>query len=928
MYRRTLTINWDGLGEDDDDDHFFESHDRLSTVVPQDLASSGSDDEVKFEDSRRSFSASVSIKNTFRGLEMETAKTKTVSISNPSPSPPPPIVMEDYGMWMAEPGDVKERRKRLLQGMGLTSSKELLKLTSAKVVRAISRKVDTCQDSSIPKVELSPSNEELIKQEEEQEQEPEALNSPPILLLRSRSDSDIEFFSVNTKKRKEQLLGDISKQRLTRTFSGVLGPATRICQYTNSAAVMVPPKKGTCKSTSPQNGGETPSSTLPNGNADSGFASFFLIKNLDTGNEFIVKESNEEGMWNKLSDLQTGKQLSMEEFEKSVGYSPVVKELMRRANVSTNDERKLNVNAYLSKSFRYSKKTGVALLKNIKGVANSMSMSKFDKEIEIPALVEQKQKQNSSQWIKARQQGKIHKEFTALQLCQEIQAHEGSIWTIRFTADGRYLATAGEDRVIHVWEVQECDVMSTKLSDDPNSVSDAPMAGSNSDRPPLPVMTNMQSERRKKGKTSNKKKGNSLPEYVNVPEIVFALSEKPVCTFSGHQDDVLDLSWSSSQQLLSSSMDKTVRLWDIETQSCLKMFAHNDYVTCIHFNPVDDDHFISGSLDGKVRIWNVSDRKVVDWTDLHEMVTATCYSPDGEGALIGSHKGSCRMYSTSECKLEQKDSFELEPKKKSLAKKVTGFQFAPGNPAEVLITSADSRVRIFDGSEMTHKFKGFRNTSSQISATFSQDGKYIVSASEDSQVYIWKREEPKSATSKTKSVVNIQSYEHFPCKDVSVAIAWPGSIKNQPPLADQIHSRRDSKRSPPPPLPISGSPTREDNSAGANSKRNLPPLPAKKNSVVEKIQTCQDEDSAQESPTDPGVGASESFSSSSPSIRDGDSPSVSSSSRFDGSNNQGNNIIQSTAWGMVIVTASSGGEIRVYQNFGMPLKASRPNNLF
>lgn len=543
MYRRTLTISWDG--HEDDDDHFFESNDRLSTAVPHDLASSGSDDEVEFEDSRRSFSASISIKNNFRGLETETAKT--VSISNP-PLSPPPIVMEDYGMWMAEPGDVKERRKRLLQGMGLTSSKELLKLTSARVVRAISRKADTCQDSSKPEVDIiSSSKEELIKQEEEHEQEPDALISPPILLLRSRSDGDIQFFSVNTKKRKEQLIGDVSKQRLTRTFSGVLGPSTRICQYTNPAALMAPPKRGTSKSSPPQNGGETPSSTLPNGCADTGFASFFLIKNLDTGKEFIVKESNEEGMWNKLSDLQTGKQLSMEEFEKSVGYSPVVKELMRRANGSTHDERKVNVNAYLSKSFRYSKKTGVSLLKNLKEVANSMSMSRADKELELPALAEQKQNKNSSQWIKARQQGKIHKEFTALQLCQEIQAHDSSIWTIRFTADGRYLATAGEDRVIHVWEVQECDVMSTKQSDDTNSGSDIPMAGSNSERPPLPIMTNMQSERRKKGKTSNKKKGNSLPDYANVPETVFALSQKPVCTLRGHQEDVLDLSWSSSQ---------------------------------------------------------------------------------------------------------------------------------------------------------------------------------------------------------------------------------------------------------------------------------------------------------------------------------------------------------------------------------------------
>lgn len=24
-------------------------------------------------------------------------------------------------------------------------------------------------------------------------------------------------------------------------------------------------------------------------------------------------------------------------------------------------------------------------------------------------------------------------------------------------------------------------------------------------------------------------------------------------------------------------MDKTVRMWDLETQSCLKIFAHSDY---------------------------------------------------------------------------------------------------------------------------------------------------------------------------------------------------------------------------------------------------------------------------------------------------------------------------------------------------------------
>lgn len=33
-------------------------------------------------------------------------------------------------------------------------------------------------------------------------------------------------------------------------------------------------------------------------------------------------------------------------------------------------------------------------------------------------------------------------------------------------------------------------------------------------------------------------------------------------------------------------------------------------------------------------------------------------------------------------------------------------QFAPENPSEVLITSADSQIRVFDGVDMIHKFRG------------------------------------------------------------------------------------------------------------------------------------------------------------------------------------------------------------------------------
>ncbi|XP_031252605.1 WD repeat-containing protein 44-like [Pistacia vera] len=895
--KKTLTMNWDGLGDDDDDDRFFETFDRTSNAVPLDLASSCSDDDDEgFEDSRMSFVSTVSSVHHHQNFATSAAAAPCRD----------GLMSCDYNVWTMAPGSINERRKRLFEDMGLSRDKELLTSSTPQQTT-----------NNVPvNVKVNDNVTVNVTEEANKQENPSARCSPvPLVLVRSRSDGDIESLCVD-KRRKEEMIGKISKQRLTRTSSMVLAPNARINPYQESVRVANNREGGTARSRSVRRGGSALTSIVSNGR----LGAFFLIKNLDTGKEFIVNEYNEKGMWNRLSDLQTGKQLTMEEFEKSVGYSPVVKELMRRENVSGNNEntsdndRKFGSNSYFSKSLRISKRRGAALLKNIKGVANSMSLrSEKEKEHAPPHAVsssseqqKQQSKGTSNQWVKVRQTGKSHKELSALHLCQEIQAHEGSIWSIKFSLDARFLASAGEDRVIHVWEVQECEVMSMNEGNlTPIHIS---MGGSPD---------------RWDGSEKKKKGSKGSPDYVHVPETVFSLSDKPVYSFKGHLDDVLDLSWSRSQLLLSSSMDKTVRLWDLETKSCLKLFAHNDYVTCIQFNPVDDDYFISGSLDAKVRIWSISQRLVVDWTDLHEMVTAACYTPDGQSAFIGSHKGTCRMYSIDDSKLHQLNQTEFQTKKKSNAKKITGFQFSPSNPSEVLVTSADSRIRILDGLDLVHKFRGFRNTSSQISASFSLDGKYLVCASEDSQVYVWKREDHRNIVAGKRSKVSTTSHEHFQCKDVSVAITWPGIVKGEPPLMPST-SKRLAKRLGQGPSSANGSPTREE------MKKLLPPLPKKNNNKMDHASTPPEEDLALVS-RDTGIG--ESFNSSSSSIRSGDSISISAAdssfpswssswSWFDGGNHS-NITTQTTAWGLVIVTATLGGEIRTYQNFGLPRRLGR-----
>ncbi|CAA7021217.1 unnamed protein product [Microthlaspi erraticum] len=893
--KKTMAMNWAGLGEvEDDDDHFFESSNRISSVVPMDLASS-SDEEGEFDDCRISFSSNV---------------------SSASRAAPAPDLSPDYDIWMSAPGSITERRRRLLNGMGLESKKSMLGAISIQRVRkptAVECGGARVVDGSVTEATGS-STEAKVEERDQNSPAKQRVHhqSPPVsvLLVRSRSDSEIEASSAE-KKRKEEMLGKTPKSRLTRTASAIGAPCARVCPYYTQTQAS-PPDAANGQSRG-QRSGVLLSSVVSN----TQFSAFFLIKNLDTGKEFIVKEYGENGTWNRLSDLQTGKQLTMDEFEKSVGYSSVVKDLMRRENA--NSIRKFN--SYVSKSLRVSKKRGAALLKNIKDVAHSMSSKVSEKEKDpngsgtsSPRVADQKQEKNNdqtNQWVKVRHSGKTHKDLSALHLCQEIQAHQGAIWTMKFSPDTHLLASAGQDLAIHVWEVQECEIMSM------NEGSLTPI------HPSMSASTTgdaaeVAPDKKKKGKGSSSRKANQIPDYVHAPETVFSLSDKPICTFTGHLDEVLDLSWSRSQLVLSSSMDKTVRLWDIETQSCLKLFAHNDYVTCVQFNPLDEDYFITGSLDAKIRIWNISNRQVVEWNDLNEMVTAVCYSPDGQAAFVGSIKGNCRLYSAEDCKLDQTNLIDLQNKKKAQAKKITAFQFSPINPSEVLVTSADSRIRILDGTELIQKYRGFKNTGSQMTASYTLDAKHIVCASEDSHVYVWKHEEPRLGITGRKTVPMCTSYETFPCEDVSVAIPWHGVVKGELPPT-QTQTKKNTKK----PSTTTSSPE----NTTACKKSGLPPLPKKTNDGTGDGATEQHKE-------DEAVTQNEAEDNPGETLKHGDSPSISISSRisswswFDSSGSHGAHAIQPTAWGMVIVAGTRGGQIRAYQNFGLPRRVGRQGSLF
>ncbi|WCJ32156.1 Transducin/WD40 repeat-like superfamily protein [Euphorbia peplus] len=833
-----------------------------------------------------------------------------------------PMGVSKYDVWISEPASVSERRQRLLLQMGLTPN--------------LNPNPNPEQDFPVSR---SVSSDYLTQEQ------PGPVTSTCI--VRSKSDGadrdkSIDDFSLCSTSSSSSLVSCYSPRIDLINVNNCNGNTND--KDTNNVVVS---KKASSSLNKPPSGkyGKKmdmfrSDSTNLNGNWNSGegfdcngdignaateasASQACTIKNLDNGKEFVVNEIKEDGTWNKLKEVGTGRQLTMEEFEISVGHSPIVQELMRRQNVEDGNREKNNLGASNSNTnvkasvgggsgggVSKHKKKG-SWFRSIKSVATSVKGSSKERRSsdERDTGSEKGGRRSSSatddsqdvsfhgpERVRVRQYSKSFKELTALYKTQEVPAHYGSIWSIKFSLDGRYLASAGEDCVIHVWQVTESDRKGDLLIDKPDDANFNFLFANGSPEPSL--LSPTADEKKRRGRSSISRKSLSL-DHILVPETVFALSDKPICSFRGHLDDVLDLSWSKSQHLLSSSMDKTVRLWHLSSKCCLKTFSHSDYVTCIQFNPVDDGYFISGSLDAKVRIWSISDHQVVDWSDLHEMVTAACYSPDGQGALVGTYKGTCRLYSTSENKLQQKSQINLQNKKKKPhLKKITGFQFARGSSSEVLITSADSRIRVIDGVDLVHKFKGFRNTNSQISASLASNGKYVVSASEDSYVYVWKHEAD-SRPSRGKGVTVTRSYEHFHCQDVSMAIPWPG-MGDTWPLQDAYLGERNGANEVSianhPPTPV------EDGSRTLSGRSSSPLngiiCSATNGYFFDRISATWPEEKL--------------------TLATRKTKSRTPSGSFDICS--GMNQKTSAAYGMVIVTAGRGGEIRTYQNFGLPVR--------
>jgi len=109
-------------------------------------------------------------------------------------------------------------------------------------------------------------------------------------------------------------------------------------------------------------------------------------------------------------------------------------------------------------------------------------------------------------------------------------------------------------------------------------------------------------------------------------------------TLEGHADNVYSVALAvDGVHALSASRDKTIRLWDLASGACVRVFeGHTDVVRSVRFLK-GDRWALSGSEDKTIRLWDVRTGRESWRGSTTGRVMSVAASPDGRRAIAGTY---------------------------------------------------------------------------------------------------------------------------------------------------------------------------------------------------------------------------------------------------------------------------------------------------
>lgn len=167
----------------------------------------------------------------------------------------------------------------------------------------------------------------------------------------------------------------------------------------------------------------------------------------------------------------------------------------------------------------------------------------------------------------------------------KLKAHRWQVSCLEFHADGYRLATAGWDKVVHIWDLNNLQPVNTLKGAHRAPITD------------LSYWCTPQGELLCTGSSDH------------TAVLWNPNTGAQVKTLAGHSGWVLGTSFSSSM-LATASWDKTIGIWDPNTGQHVHSYTdHTEGVWSVDFHPHSSEILCSASEDGTVKTWDLREDK-------------------------------------------------------------------------------------------------------------------------------------------------------------------------------------------------------------------------------------------------------------------------------------------------------------------------------
>ena len=306
-------------------------------------------------------------------------------------------------------------------------------------------------------------------------------------------------------------------------------------------------------------------------------------------------------------------------------------------------------------------------------------------------------------------------------LLQTLKGHRGKLWSVNFSPDGQTLASSSEDGTVRIWKVADgTEVQILEGHRDwVRSVSFSPdgqtLASGSSD---------------------------------NTVRIWKVADGTEVQTLEEHSKAVTSVSFSpDGKTLASASWDYTVKLWNLENGKLIQTLkGHDSSVRSVSFSP-DGTTLASTSEDNTIKLWSVANGTLLQTLEGHRSpVWSVSFNPNDKILASASSDNTVKLWNVEDVK-DVKDLKDLEPPTikpqtlKGHRSRIWSVSFSPDGQT-LASASADSTVKLWAlNSTEPQTLEGHGSWVRSVS--FSPDGKLLASASSDKTVKLWQVEDGK-----------------------------------------------------------------------------------------------------------------------------------------------------------------------------------------